>query len=138
MQVRDSVIVVPLDMSDFSLTALATAAGLASDYANIRVLHVLPELARPASGDRLGQCSSAMSAFLQQRGYAKPDITVRTGEPIKQILHFAKDVDAGLIIMPSHGRGMLTEMLLGSTAYSVVRHSTCPVLVLKPTKQKEA
>ncbi|MDR3181908.1 MAG: universal stress protein [Planctomycetaceae bacterium] len=137
MPIRDRVIVVPLDMSEFSLSAFETAASLASDYANIRVLHILPELERPGSEHRIEQCVSALSAFLQQRGYNKPDITVRTGEPIKQILQFADDVDAGLIVMPSHGRGMLTEMLLGSTTYSVVRKATCPILVLKPTKKKE-
>ncbi|GHT10940.1 universal stress protein [Planctomycetales bacterium] len=137
MQVREHIIVVPLDLSDFSLAALDTAAGLATDYNNIRVLHVLPERDQPSHEEnRIEQCKSALSAFLQQRDYKKPHITVRVGNPVKQILHFSEEVDAGLIVLPSHGRGMLTEMLLGSTTYSVVRSATCPVLVLKPTKKK--
>jgi nucleotide-binding universal stress UspA family protein len=86
------------------------------------------------SDHRDEQTRAAMSAFIQEHGYPKLDISIRVGDPIKQIVHFAEECSAGLIIMPSHGRGMLTEMLLGSTTYSVVRHSHCPVLVLKPKK----
>jgi nucleotide-binding universal stress UspA family protein len=131
---NDRIVVVPLDMSEFSLNALATARGLASEIANIRILHVLPPIDRPTldSNHREEQTRAAMSAFIQEHGYPKMNITILSGDPLKQIVQFAEDTKAGLIVMPSHGRGMLTEMLLGSTTYSVVRRAHCPVLVLKP------
>ena len=132
----DRLVVVPLDMSEFSLKALATARDLVSDVTNIRILHVLPSMERPTltSENREEQTRAAMSAFIQEHGFPKMDITILSGDPVKQIVFFAEKCAAGLIVMPSHGRGMLTEMLLGSTTYSVVRHAHCPVLVLKPKK----
>ena len=132
----DRIVVVPLDMSEFSLHALATAQDLVSGIANIRIVHVLPPMDHPSLGSehRDEQTRAAMSAFIQEHGCPKMDITIRVGDPVKQIVQFAEECAAGLIVMPSHGRGMLTEMLLGSTTYSVVRQARCPVLVLKPKK----
>ena len=132
----DRLVVVPLDMSEFSLNALATARDLVNDITNIRILHVLPVLDRPEpdSKRRDEQTRAAMSAFIQEYGYPKMNIVVRSGNPVKQIVLFSEECAAGLIVMPAHGRGMLTEMLLGSTTYSVVRQARCPVLVLKPKR----
>jgi nucleotide-binding universal stress UspA family protein len=128
------IVVVPLDMSEFSIKALETAKDLADDIAHVRIVHVLPTIESPSLDyeHRNEQTRAAMSAFIQEHGYPKMDIVIREGDPIKQIVDFAEECAAGLIVMPSHGRGMLTEMLLGSTTYSVVRRAQCPVLVLKP------
>ena len=132
----DRIVVVPLDMSEFSLNALATARDLVNDIANIHVVHVLPPIDRPTldSEQRDEQTQAVMSAFLQEYGYPKMNIAILSGDPVKQIVQYAEECAAGLIVIPSHGRGMLTEMLLGSTTYSVVRRASCPVLVLKPKK----
>ena len=132
----DRIVVVPLDMSEFSLNALEAAKDMVSNISNIRIVHVLPPIDRAVLGSehREEQTRAAMSAFIQEYGFPKMNITIVSGEPVKQIVQFAEDSEAGLIVIPSHGRGMLTEMLLGSTTYSVVRRATCPVLVLKPKK----
>jgi len=132
----DRIVVVPLDMSEFSLKALGTARDMVNDISNIRIVHILPPIDRPVLGSeyREEQTRAAMSAFIQEHGYPKMEITILAGDPVKQIVQFAEDCGAGLIVIPSHGRGMLTEMLLGSTTYSVVRRAVCPVLVLKPKK----
>ena len=134
--ITDRIVVVPLDMSEFSLNALATAKDLVNDFANIRIVHVLPTLDAPDLDieHRNEQTRVAMSAFVQEHAYPSMSITILEGDPVKQIVHFAEECNAGLIVIPSHGRGMLTEMLLGSTTYSVVRRAHCPVLVLKPKK----
>ena len=130
------ILVVPLDMSEFSLKALATARDMVHDVSNIRIVHVLPPLDKPARGSeyREEQARAAMSAFVQEHGYPKMNITILVGDPIKQIIHFTENCEAGLIVMPSHGRGVLSEMILGSTTHNVVRRSACPVLVLKPNR----
>jgi nucleotide-binding universal stress UspA family protein len=132
----DRIVVVPLDMSEFSLKALGTARDIASDASNIRIVHVLPTIDRSSLHyeHRNEQTRAAMSAFIQEHGHPKMDITIWEGDPVKQIVQFAEESAAGLIVIPAHGRGMLTEMLLGSTTYSVVRRAHCPVLVLKPKK----
>jgi nucleotide-binding universal stress UspA family protein len=132
----DRIIVVPLDMSEFSLKALETAHGLSSGATCLRIVHVLPPTDRSTLTyeHRNEQTRAAMSAFIQEHGFPKLDITIREGEPVKQIVQFAEECDAGLIVIPSHSRSMFSEMLLGSTTYSVVRRAHCPVLVLKPKK----
>ena len=132
----DRIVVVPLDMSEFSLNALETARDLVNNDSHIRIVHVLPALDRPTldSERREEQTRAAVSAFIQEYGHSKLSITILEGDPVKQIVQFAEECAAGLIVMPSHGRGMLTEMLLGSTTYSVVRRASCPVLVLKPKR----
>jgi nucleotide-binding universal stress UspA family protein len=130
------IIVVPLDMSEFSLKALEAAKSMVDNVTNIRIVHVLPPIDRSTLNyeHRDEQTRAAMSAFIQEHGFPKMSITIRDGDPVKQIVQFSDELNAGLIVLPSHGRGMLTEMLLGSTTYSVVRAARCPVLVLKPKK----
>jgi nucleotide-binding universal stress UspA family protein len=43
----------------------------------------------------------------------------------------AEDLDAGLIVMGSHGRGDLTALLLGSVAHKVVHLANRPVLIAR-------
>jgi nucleotide-binding universal stress UspA family protein len=45
--------------------------------------------------------------------------------------NLADDLDAGLIVMGSHGRGDLTALLLGSVAHKVVHLSNRPVLIAR-------
>jgi nucleotide-binding universal stress UspA family protein len=47
------------------------------------------------------------------------------------ITNLAEDLDAGLIVMGSHGRGDLTALLLGSVAHKVVHLSQRPVLIAR-------
>jgi nucleotide-binding universal stress UspA family protein len=49
-----------------------------------------------------------------------------------EILYAAKDKDASIIAIATHGRGGLAEILLGSIASAVVRESKVPVLLLRP------
>jgi nucleotide-binding universal stress UspA family protein len=53
------------------------------------------------------------------------------GEAPREIVHLAEDLDAGLIVMGSRGRGGIRRALMGSVSDSVVRHAHCPVLVVR-------
>jgi nucleotide-binding universal stress UspA family protein len=55
---------------------------------------------------------------------------LRTGFALDEILAAAKDLDAGLIVMGTHGRRGLPRALLGSVAEKVVRLSPVPVLTV--------
>ena len=56
---------------------------------------------------------------------------VAAGKPAEVILQTAKDQDADLIVMGTHGRTGLCHTLLGSVAEAVMRHARCPVLMVR-------
>ena len=53
------------------------------------------------------------------------------GDPFSGICQFAEQQHSDLIIMGSHGRTGLAHVFLGSVAERVVRHASCPVLVVR-------
>jgi nucleotide-binding universal stress UspA family protein len=58
-------------------------------------------------------------------------VLVRVGEPFDQILRVAEEIDADLIVMGTHARGLAGRMLLGSIAQKVLHAAPCPVLTLR-------
>lgn len=133
-------IVVPIDFSDDSFAALDTAAEMATDPSNLRVVHVLPELEPAEPGviwhtiddaGRKEHAVKALKAELTKRGHDGLTIHVCIGDPGHKIAAYAEELDAGLIIVPSRGKSALKRLLLGSVAERVVRLAHCPVLVLK-------
>jgi len=59
------------------------------------------------------------------------------GDAAAEIVRVAGERAADLIVISSHGRTGLGRMIFGSTAEAVVRHASCPVLVVKPPAQEE-
>jgi nucleotide-binding universal stress UspA family protein len=51
--------------------------------------------------------------------------------PAQSIVDYARSSAIDLIVMGTHGRGALAQMLLGSVADRVVRMSPCPVLLVR-------
>jgi nucleotide-binding universal stress UspA family protein len=62
-----------------------------------------------------------------------PDLgtEVRVGNPGLQITEYAKELEADLIVIPSHGYHGFKRMVLGSVAERVIRLATCDVYVLR-------
>ncbi|SKA40880.1 Nucleotide-binding universal stress protein, UspA family [Enhydrobacter aerosaccus] len=56
---------------------------------------------------------------------------VRQGRPGQEIVKAAREWPADLIVIGSHGRRGLSRAVLGSVAEEVMRHSPCPVLVVR-------
>jgi nucleotide-binding universal stress UspA family protein len=48
----------------------------------------------------------------------------------KGIVEAADEQDSSLIVLGSHGRSGLAEVLIGSVAEAVAAHSRCPVLIV--------
>ncbi|RZQ65899.1 universal stress protein [Amycolatopsis suaedae] len=55
---------------------------------------------------------------------------MRSASPADGLLRAAKG--ARLLVVGSHGRGLLTGALLGSTSRAVMHHAECPVAVVRP------
>ena len=142
-------IVVPIDFSPESKKALQYASKLASQFgAALKLLHVvetapfindLPNVVLTRSDQEI-----AKESKVRLQALAKDEIDelipvqsrVRIGKPYHEIVSFAKVADADLIVIPTHGYTGLKHTLLGSTAERVVRHATCPVLVVRQGKER--
>jgi nucleotide-binding universal stress UspA family protein len=61
----------------------------------------------------------------------KTNVRIEQGLPLHEILRVEIEEDADLIVIGSHGRSNIEEMLLGSVSENVIRKSKAPVLVVK-------
>jgi nucleotide-binding universal stress UspA family protein len=57
-------------------------------------------------------------------------LPAETGRPAATILDQARKLKPDLIVLGSHGHGLMHDLILGSTAQGVIRRSPCPVLVV--------
>lgn len=59
-----------------------------------------------------------------------PEVSIRTGDSIEQIVSEAETDDADLIVVGARGHSMLDEILVGSVARGVVKKSPVPVMTI--------
>lgn len=145
-------ILVPVDFSEYSEFALEVAASLAKKFdAEITVLHMLGLSEALLSREEAAGLSEAVYYMkLAQKRFEtfldKPylkDITisefVQNYKVFSEINEVAKEQDADLIVMGSHGTsGGINDIFVGSNSEKVVRTSEIPVLVIKkPTPDFE-
>lgn len=98
------------------------AINVQADLATIDLLNILRKDGRRVIDD----------ATKRFRGASGPATALlREGDPQHEILAAAREWNADLIVVGTHGRGGLTRVLLGSTAESLIRHATIPVLVVR-------
>jgi nucleotide-binding universal stress UspA family protein len=58
------------------------------------------------------------------------------GPTVETILKEASDLDADIIVVGSHGRSAVFQLLLGSVSEGLLRKSRCPVLIV-PTHNRD-
>jgi len=74
--------------------------------------------------------SDFMKKHIEKSGLSV-GVIIKTGNPASQILKVEKEEQASLIVIGSHGKSNIAEMIIGSVSERVVRNATCPVLVVK-------
>lgn len=136
-------VVVPVDFSVFSYSAINIARNFVDDNSNIHVIHVIREINPRLLSSGLGK---EYKEHVDKRHeitkkelkenivseYPGINIHVEEGEPGEGITDFASKVHADLIVIPSYGRKGIKEHMLGSVAERVLRLAPCSVLVIKP------
>jgi nucleotide-binding universal stress UspA family protein len=133
-------VVVPFDFSGDSINAVKMALKLADRADEVHVAHVLLEL--PATDPiviwdefsderRRKTLRESMEKTLADSGIEGVQVNVSVGNPGRVIADLAEEIEAGLIVIPSHGYTGLKRWFLGSVAERVVHLAKCPVLVLK-------
>jgi len=139
-------IMVPVDFSEYSKDALQYAAELGRQFkAELLLVYVVESVGYPADLGYAQVDISAIEKDLSDRArgelddlaakYAGANLKIRsvvhTGRPFVEILRAARDFDADMIVIATHGHTGVEHMLFGSTAEKVVRKAPCPVLVVR-------
>ncbi|MEM6256296.1 MAG: universal stress protein [Cyanobacteria bacterium P01_D01_bin.156] len=133
-------VLIPIDFSELSYQAIGPAKEHVEDLTALNLIHVLAPLhpADPAAmwdtvsdEDRKEKVRAFTRDKLSELGYGDIHTEVVIGDTTSKIVDYAQEIDADLIVMPSHGRKGVSRFLLGSVAEQVVRLSHCPVLILK-------
>ncbi len=88
-----------------------------------------PEVARIDAEEYL----AALAVDLRRRGIHVKTM-VRRGDAAEEILKAARETNADVIAMTTHGRSGLGRLLFGSVAETVLRESQIPVLLLRSTE----
>ncbi len=74
---------------------------------------------------------------IEEAGGNVKEAYLRVGERRDQaIVHLAEELGAGLIVMGSRGLGGVRRALMGSVSDSVVHHAHCPVMIVRPEKER--
>lgn len=71
----------------------------------------------------------SVSSKLRKAGVDAQAILVK-GDAAKLIVEKAEDLDAEIILLGSHGHGLLHKALLGSVSESVIRHAPCNIMIV--------
>lgn len=136
-------ILVPVDFSECSANALKVAATIAKKQdADIVVLHMIGLSESLATGATKEEYEIMHYIKLVERRFEefldkdylkgiKITDTVYNYQNFNAINDVAKEHEASLIIMGSHGTSGFNEMFVGSNTEKVVRTSEIPVLVVK-------
>lgn len=136
---REHTVLVPFDFSGPATEALSTARSLCASLDRLYVLHVVPPLSSTSPGFVLGdlddkklsaEADTALAKALSSAGFGEAQRRIHVGDPASEIIAVAREVDADLIVIPSHGKTGLRRWMIGSVAERVVRRAPCPVLVL--------
>ena len=150
------------DLSESAKHAFNYAAAIANRFdAKITVLHVIESIASNAEWqiveylgeDRwkelqkenkqeflesvkksLSNFCEDMTSSLISCPFLVDDLLVKEGVPVDEILKAVDSKNCDMVVMGTHGYGMLADALIGSTARRIVRRCKKPVMVVHMPK----
>jgi len=125
-------LLVPLDGSENAERALRYVRQLAPRFESQVLLLAVP--GREEDAPTLQEYLDKVGAALRERG-VKADARATGSGAAQTILSVAETEGTDLIVMATMGHGSFTRrMMIGSVAYSVVRSTLCPVLLVPVRK----
>lgn len=139
-------ILVPIDFSDYSKQSLKYALDFAAHFkAKLHLIYVVEPSVYPPdlsigqitlpniNKEMTSRAEKELQKLIDQemKNSVEIDKIVTVGKPFVEIIDAAKETDADLIIISTHGHSGIEHILFGSTAEKVVRKAPCPVLSLR-------
>ncbi len=144
---NNGVVVLPIDFSAQAIAAVPWARRMAAVMnAEIHCIYtvepphiysaldMVPAVSLPTTDELVDSASSQLDAFVSEHLSGldpAPMTSVEIGSPPDQIVAYANQVQADMIVMTTHGYSGLEHVVLGSTTESVLRHAGCPVLSIR-------
>jgi nucleotide-binding universal stress UspA family protein len=136
-------VLIAIDSEPVAVRAAETGVGLALSLgAEVAFIHVMDvSLVYPGdTGPSPNELISAAKldakrqvAAIRQRLPLQSSVLefFRVGTPSDEIVKAAEEWSADLLVIGSHGRGGTQRALLGSVAENVMRHTPCPLVVVR-------
>lgn len=141
-------ILAALDFSDATPAVLEMASSLAKSYSAKLVLlhvvepeptytaygftpdefpaiHLFQEEARKRATKKLEDTLSGVKATIPGA-----EVRLAEGSPLHALLDAGKEIEADIVVLGSHGHGVVASLLLGSVAEGMVRKAKIPTLVV--------
>lgn len=138
-------IVAATDGSAAATEAVCRAISLARTYgARLRVVHVVnvhiafhlgtyQQLALETLKEEGKRAVDQTVKMAEDAGVQDVKGTVLSGSPRQDIVAWAEEQGADLIVLGSHGYSYFSALMIGSVAEYVVHNASCDVLLVKPS-----
>ena len=136
-------ILVPLDHTVRDLEAIAHAAAMARSYgAKLYLMHVeegvTSQVYGPLSSTAEVQAGSQYldetTAFLRAQGIEVETAVCHSQDPSQEIVRYARQIEADLLVMGAHGHKGLQDLVFGTTINAVRHVLDVPILVVRQEK----
>ena len=146
-------VLVATDGSDLALDAARHGLELLSNATNVTMLSVVSDLPVDTGGGIEGPIYTPEQEEELRRAVARHatqalddtevvlralptapaslDRQIEAGDPAAVICAVAGELAVDVIVVGSHGKGLLSRVLLGSVSEHVTRHAPCPVLIVR-------
>lgn len=127
-------LVIPIDGSEFSETAVALGAAMAAALGARPWVVTNVERAVPGLGDALESNEPHRMAdrVAELTGQEAEFEVLHGAHSGAAVAEFAASIKARMIVCSSHGRTGWARLALGSVGSQIVRHSPCPVTLVRP------
>lgn len=78
----------------------------------------------------------ALAARIRGLGNVTVDVLVKHGEVAATLCDLVAQGEADLVVMATHGRSALGRFWLGSVTDEMIRHASCPLLLIRPEDEE--
>jgi nucleotide-binding universal stress UspA family protein len=140
-------ILCPIDFSEISGKAYRYAQSISGHYhAKLLVQHVVelwqhpsadysisPDILEDFRRALISDAEKELQQFVKTAGGPQPECLVEESVAPDAILFLARERAISLIVLGTHGRRGFDHLMLGSVTERVLRHASCPVLVIPRT-----
>ena len=139
--VSQYVVVAALSFDETSEVVLSEAARMSSAAdRELHLVHVIHEKPHATSKgelraleNHLNEATGELHKLLSIQSIRRRVIChVRVGDVARNITQAAVDLSADMLVVGSHQRNAVSQLLLGSVTKEVVAHAHCPVLIAIP------